>query len=463
VIFFVPAMPLAVLLLACGGPDDPGPGAEPPYPTPNATTDSSRSIPSTGSTAHTGATGHTGTTGDSGEPGPTVIDASQAWFILEGDNQVLDGDALGFPGSYSPPGAIQLDDDPEWELVAHSKYGAFLLDPVATATAQPGVVISTDDATFLPYGNVGSWPIDEDGDGVADDLLTYDSDIAGNGFARVWLGPVGTSYPVLLTGMGAERPCTTDITGDGVLDLVGTDGGNIILHPGPLAEATDTPTLIPHAQQYGRGIYRYYCLGDVTGDGLNDVWSTGSAARLDLTVGPLTPDTEAAEVYSTHLPQAEGRPMVYRHWNGDDDPVLFFLGAGSDTSSRRPSLWVFHYPLEPPFDDDDVRVEVPVDDIVEGGSGAMVADVNRDGTDDLVFMLSDSDGMGVLYGPLGYQGWEEGDLDVHIDAGDHYVSRYFVYDLDNDGWLDIGYSFLGTPGFQPGQVVVHHGAELFGP
>jgi len=449
------AAPL-LLLLACGGPDDLPPAGQPPAPAPSATADASGP---TASTAHTGSTGPTGSTGDTaGETGPLVVDPSHAWFTLEED--FADDDAFGFPGGYSPPGAIQLDDDPEWELVTHSKYGVFLFDPLPVATAQPGAVISTETATFLPYGSVGSWPIDEDGDGVADDLLTYNSDIAGNGFARVWLGPVGTSYPVLLTGMGAERPCTTDITGDGVLDLIGSEG-HLILHEGPLSASDNTPQVILHEQQYGRGVDRFYCLGDVTGDGINDFFSTGSAARLNLTVGPLTPDTEEAEVYSTAWPRADGRPMLYRHWNGDDDPVMFFLGAGSITGKQ--SLWVLHYPLDPPFDDDDVRVEVPVEDLVKGGSGAMVADVNRDGTDDLVFMLTDNDGMGVLYGPLGYQGWEPDDLDVHIDSLGEYVKQYLVHDLDNDGWLDIGYSHFGNGWSEPGRVVVHRGVDLFGP
>jgi hypothetical protein len=205
---------------------------------------------------------------------------------------VFDGAAAGTLGPLDAVGSVpsgadgqaavllagqDLDGDGQQDLIAgHDGGFSMYLGPIT------GVVDAADAVAIRTYAGFRPRSLqagDCDGDGVADLLLSLDAGPGGE--VRVLSGPIGgTSGPTAATilGDGADQDLTGelrflgDTDGDGVGDLaVGADG----LLPGVLLMSC--PVSGAHAAgdaqaRFGEGATVVGSPGDVTGDGLDDIF-----------------------------------------------------------------------------------------------------------------------------------------------------------------------------------------------
>ncbi|MEO1575172.1 MAG: VCBS repeat-containing protein, partial [Pseudomonadota bacterium] len=214
---------------------------------------------------------------------------------------------------------------------------------------------------------------DVDGDGD-DDIVE-----GSNGLNRVYLaGFAGfdSVFPVTNDEDNTRRVALADLNGDGFLDIVAANDGVNRWYPndlgdGPFRGATGG-IAIGTAEMDSLDL----TIVDVNDDGLMDiVFANDGINELYLNAGadaPFGPDSIATPIGSD---TARTRTVATADLTGDARPDLIFGGDGVDT-------WYSHDGGAIGFSAD--SVQRPLGDVASETADIEVADVNFDGTDDLI-------------------------------------------------------------------------------
>lgn len=419
----------------------------------------------------------------------------------------LDDDCDGTPGECPLIGTLSLDSDGDASVTGLSEEAE-----TGTQVVAPGdldgdgrddvVVLAPGGASAGAVGVVrggwtGSLPLDDgdglllangaldsiasvgdlDGDGSPDIAVGSRSESGGAGSVWIWTTPLGgdtniSSLPLRLDGEAGWGAGIVggrgDVDGDGHADLLiaAPDEGDIFLVHGPVTAAAALSTRGTEVRGAGSGVSALQIVGDMDGDGLDDVVvgspNRSSTGRAWVLAGPVSAVPSMTEADATIsgvagedlLGAAVGAPGDL---DGDGYADVLVGAPGVDLDGRDiGQAFLFHGPLTVDGEAPDLAAASMRGEFTGDLAGSAVAggpDVDADGTPDFLIGAPGHDQVGsgaglsyLVYGPL------SGEVELKFSGASvearnrrdaSGTSVALMADANGDGFGDL---LIGSPG-----------------
>jgi hypothetical protein len=256
----------------------------------------------------------------------------------------------------------------------------------------PSAIALTPQVSITPYAG------DINGDGLLD-IYIGGADIQGTVFQNE-----GNDSFQLAALTDSTSFMVADLTGKGVVDLIGVSDAGLVIWPnnGTFGFST-SPITLP-------ALNGPIMVADMDGDGHPDIVGSGQIfyGNGDYQFTPVT------------TPDVFTGPYVIGDFNGDGKLDIATGGATLLNEGNR------------------TFTVVPTDVLpLENGAVAVVADFNGDGKDDVAVSLGDEQSVGIYYGQSGGSFY----LATELNTGE-VVGGLAVGDFNNDGHIDVAVGLI---------------------